>query len=634
MSADFTKDIIAITNSCELMQPSVQNGDVSPKPLNALKSETMLPSPPGTSSPVTSLLNSTEPEIVKDFVSGNEKHISHQQQTSTDISPQTTSHRPNPNLNLRYRNMLNFPKYLHKKSMAFEKRIKRSGIITDSTYTLKLLQRFLQPFINREIDAIIKKYSKDFLSTAIENIRYNLGESAVSENVLQHLQYSIMKDATAQYLVSGYESPCLCSHRASPAVAVTIPQTIYPQNPALATLSNLTSATANNTTSSSADLRRSVLLRTSARHLHRRTASNNVNLTSPSPKAPNLSTASPLLSSHMGLVLLPPEGGGGQGSEVEHESSPFLLLDENSRRPTPSVKRRKRHAGVLDNLTPFNGSPMTDGTPSVVDGLGPLELELPDNSSHEQGSSVTSDVASNATAHSYHHLSVSDNPPPKLLPSDTFALGSCANTWLGLGAARGRIYSKHPWIFRYACDREDKGWLSRAGHLPNTGARTFLVLAKQIQEVATLEQRDDGIVIPNTRQPLSQFVLPPWLFQKVLDSTLNRRNPAVSRQHGAGSTSSTSKNRHFNRETSASSSRRPPSLQRSTPFVDQFAFTEEEMALESDLFGTEQPTHSGPWANRDRSLPLVKNGRSLNTQSDSVYKSGRQGEAGLKIGHI
>ncbi|VDO11553.1 unnamed protein product [Rodentolepis nana] len=122
----------------------------------------------------------------------------------------------------------------------------------------------------------------------------------------------------------------------------------------------------------------------------------------------------------------------------------------------------------------------------------------------------------------------------------------------------------------------------------------------------------------------------------VLDSTLNRRNPAGSRQHGAGSASSTSTNRHFNRETSTASSRRPPSLQRSTPFVDQFAFTEEEMALESDLFATEQqPTHSGPWAaNRDRSLPLVKNGRSLNTQSDSVYKSGRQGEASLKIGHI
>ncbi|VDO06905.1 unnamed protein product [Rodentolepis nana] len=368
MSADITKDIVAITTSCDLMEPSVQNGAVASKPFNGLDSETMLPFPSGTGSPVTSFLNSTEPEIVKDFVSRNTEHISRQQRLPTDISHQTTSHRPNPNLNLRYRNMLNFPKYLHKKSLAFEKRIRRSGIITDPTYTLKLLQSFLQPYINREIDAIIKKYSKDFLSTAIENIRYNLGESAVSEDVLQHLQYSIMKDATAQYLVSGYESPCLCSHRASPAVGVTSPQTIYPPNPALATLSNPISATANSTTSSSADLRRSVLLRSSARHLHRRTTSNSVNLTSPSQKAPNLATTSPLPSSHMGLGLLPSEGGGGgQSIEVEHESSPFLLLDENTRRPTPSLKRRRRHTGVLDNLTPLNGSPMTDGTHSVSD---------------------------------------------------------------------------------------------------------------------------------------------------------------------------------------------------------------------------------------------------------------------------
>lgn len=96
----------------------------------------------------------------------------------------------------------------------------------------------------------------------------------------------------------------------------------------------------------------------------------------------------------------------------------------------------------------------------------------------------------------------------------SFSFGSSCR-WLGLGAARGRIYSKHPWIFRYACDREDKGWLSRTGHLPNSGAKAFLVLVKQIQEVADLEEREEGFVIPTTRQPLPQFTLPPWLFQKV-----------------------------------------------------------------------------------------------------------------------
>ncbi|KAM3176657.1 hypothetical protein ACTXT7_006101 [Hymenolepis weldensis] len=207
----------------------------------------------------------------------------------------------------------------------------------------------------------------DFLSTAIENIRYNLGESAVSENELQHLQYSIMKDATAQYRVFGYDSPHLCSHHATPTIAVTAPQNICPPNAASATSSNPVAVTAtnNNNVASSVDRRRSVLLRTSARHLRRRTTSNNINLASSSSRAPNLVTVSPPLSDHMGLALLPPERGGGeQSGEGERGSPPFLLLDKDSGRPTPPVKRRRRHGGVLDNVTPLNGSPMTDGTHS------------------------------------------------------------------------------------------------------------------------------------------------------------------------------------------------------------------------------------------------------------------------------
>lgn len=43
---------------------------------------------------------------------------------------------------------------------------------------------------------------KDFLSAAIDNIRYNLGDDAVSENELQHLQYNIMKDVSMQLFTS------------------------------------------------------------------------------------------------------------------------------------------------------------------------------------------------------------------------------------------------------------------------------------------------------------------------------------------------------------------------------------------------------------------------------------------------
>ncbi|KAM7535626.1 hypothetical protein Aperf_G00000091299 [Anoplocephala perfoliata] len=627
MSGGFSQELLQI-NSSNFTPPSEQDRKSGSQCFDTPKTEITNPSPRAPSPPITFQPNSAELEAISDY---DTDHIL-QPKLHSGISRHTTQNPSNSNLNLRYRNMLNFPKYLHKKSMAFEKRIRRSGIIADPTCTLKILQRFLQPFINREIDAVIKKYSKDFLTTAIENIRFNLGESAVSKNELQHLQYNILKDAAAQYWISEFESPCHCSHggNATSTIAVNAPSTGY---------SDLATSIAAGAISST-DLRRSVLLRTSARHLRRRTTSNNIN---PTIRAP-LTTSSPS-SDHIGLMLLPSEGTGGGGT------SPFLLsslgevgVEDDGGRSTPAKRRRKyggpENNAFMDNVTPLNGSLITDVDSPAVDALGSLELELPDSASHGQASSTASDVASNATGQSFHHLSVASHPLPQLLPSDTFALGSCANSWLGLGAARGRIYSKHPWIFRYACDREDKVWLSRAGHLPNSGAKAFLVLVKQIQEVADLEEREEGFVIPTTRQPLPQFTLPPRIFQKVLNSTLTRRNIPGSRPSG-GQYGSSAANRHFwsaKSRTSTSSARRPPSLQRSTPFVDQFAFTEEEVGLEEGLFKTDgdvQPAaHLGPWPNGERPLSPIRNGRSHNTQSDTVYKGSRQGETGLKIAHI
>ncbi|VDM35162.1 unnamed protein product [Hydatigera taeniaeformis] len=300
-------------------------------------------------------------------------------------------------------------------------------------------------------------------------------------------------DATAQYQVPSVESPCP-EAAVTPTIAAPCAPAEYP-SPIAVTASN-----------PAADLRRSVLLRSSTRHLRRRTLS--------SCGGSSLARSPSPLSDNVGLMLLPDTG-----------ASPFPLpsLGEEGDgcvavgdRSTPA-KRRRRYGGkvdslqvgFLDNAISLNGS-ITDGDPSVVDVLGPLELELPDNASRGQGSSTASEAASNATAHSFH---LDGHLPPHLLANDSFALGSCANAWLGLGAARGRIYSKHPWIFRYACDREDKSWLSRAGHLPNCGAKAFLVLAKQIYEVASMD--NSLSTAATTRGPLPQFVLPPWLFRKV-----------------------------------------------------------------------------------------------------------------------
>lgn len=92
MSANLNKDISAISTSSNLMQFSVQNSNVDSKPFNTPKPEPMLPSPSTASSPMTNL-NSTEPEIVNDFVAKNDnsKHTSDQQRIHAGVSHQKTS---------------------------------------------------------------------------------------------------------------------------------------------------------------------------------------------------------------------------------------------------------------------------------------------------------------------------------------------------------------------------------------------------------------------------------------------------------------------------------------------------------------------------------------------------------------
>ncbi|VDK55086.1 unnamed protein product, partial [Dibothriocephalus latus] len=46
----------------------------------------------------------------------------------------------------------------------------------------------------------------EFFSIAFKNIRSNLGESALADGDLRHLQYSIMKNAAAQFRPPSHQS--------------------------------------------------------------------------------------------------------------------------------------------------------------------------------------------------------------------------------------------------------------------------------------------------------------------------------------------------------------------------------------------------------------------------------------------
>lgn len=58
-----------------------------------------------------------------------------------------------------------------------------------------------------------------------------------------------------------------------------------------------------------------------------------------------------------------------------------------------------------------------------------------------------------------------------------FVLGSKANSALGYGATRGRLYTKHPTLFRYVGDADDKVWLHERNLMPPTGMLNLFCLA-------------------------------------------------------------------------------------------------------------------------------------------------------------
>ncbi|XP_067324446.1 deoxynucleotidyltransferase terminal-interacting protein 1 isoform X2 [Anolis sagrei] len=61
--------------------------------------------------------------------------------------------------------------------------------------------------------------------------------------------------------------------------------------------------------------------------------------------------------------------------------------------------------------------------------------------------------------------------PTRITESTCFVLGSRANKALGMGGTRGRLYIRHPHLFKYAADPQDKHWLAEQHHMRATGGK-------------------------------------------------------------------------------------------------------------------------------------------------------------------
>jgi len=103
---------------------------------------------------------------------------------------------------------------------------------------------------------------------------------------------------------------------------------------------------------------------------------------------------------------------------------------------------------------------------------------------------------------------------PDRLSTDTlFILGSRANKALGFGQTRGRLYIKHPELFKYSGDQTDKEWLAKANLMATTGGKAYLMVLRDILDLAESPEYSSH----PKQQPgeLVGFTVPEWMIEKM-----------------------------------------------------------------------------------------------------------------------
>ncbi|CAN7944648.1 unnamed protein product [Ixodes pacificus] len=120
--------------------------------------------------------------------------------------------------------------------------------------------------------------------------------------------------------------------------------------------------------------------------------------------------------------------------------------------------------------------------------------------------------------------------PSRLLPTSQFIMGAKANKALGLGATRGRLYIKHPEVFKYSGDQEDKQWLYEHNLMPATGGKAYMLLVDDIRELAdTNEYRHSpGLLLDE----IVGFTVPDHMLLKMQNAMLAMRTDLPGRKRG------------------------------------------------------------------------------------------------------
>uniref|UniRef100_A0A0B7AKV5 TdIF1 C-terminal domain-containing protein n=2 Tax=Arion vulgaris TaxID=1028688 RepID=A0A0B7AKV5_9EUPU len=92
-------------------------------------------------------------------------------------------------------------------------------------------------------------------------------------------------------------------------------------------------------------------------------------------------------------------------------------------------------------------------------------------------------------------------------------MGARANKALGLGNMRGRLYIRHPDVFKYIGDQEDKMWLSEHNLMSAAGGKAYMLLLEDIQDLSRSDEykNSPGLMM----QECVGFMVPGWMLVKI-----------------------------------------------------------------------------------------------------------------------
>ncbi|KAG8226071.1 hypothetical protein J437_LFUL006378, partial [Ladona fulva] len=305
-----------------------------------------------------------------------------------------------------------------------------SGPVSASR-SLDLLRQNLQNVINQEIDHVFSRYLEKYFHPAIENIKDNLGPESVTQDMLRKVCRQFLEDAKMMY---SSPSSLYCSSESWKSAHIK------------------------------SERNRSHKANTSKVIKNENVGMNQISVTEESALKVGLLNSQcskkrqkcGVTSSSKVTAAVASKSSSTSSTEIIHNSKCNQGSDQQQSRP---------HSSTVTSPTAS-----TNNTPAVCSALSKMK-------SKDVGSGVPNPKWDSTKWEA-----------SRIMSQTLFVMGARANKALGFGQMRGRLYMKHPELFKYSGDQEDKEWLTRNNLMAPTGGKAYLMIVEDIRELAETDE--------------------------------------------------------------------------------------------------------------------------------------------------